>query len=160
FDLPRHATLGFGIKAGIATHREKYDWEMLAVIAAREANDATLRNRYDSVFNADGPGTIRIDQSIDNSAPTGGIQFIRNFAVGETNGTVELRSGVELNLGELVYLRAGSIEYLDENVATNGIGICLSGFLKTLDYIEPGLVSEGILSYPLKHMDIRFDYAH
>lgn len=162
YPLPREATLGLSVRLGVISHTEQYDWEYISLIAVREANDLLARwPPQDTTFGVNGPGTFVVnDPHPEYEGLTGAIQFFKNVIMGQSNGKVEIRNGLQVNLGDVLYIRAGSIENAMESVSTSGFGLHVSGMLKLIDQFNPSWVSEGACKFLFKHVDIQFDYAH
>ena len=158
--FPRNATMGLGVKLGMTSHSRIQDWELVSLTAAREANDLLVSwHNQDTTWSADGQY-----YTIDPSYPVydgigGSIQVANNLLLGKNNGKVEIRSGLQLNLGEILFLRLGSIEHGVETMSTSGFGIHLAGVWQLLGRADPDLLDGGILGFLGYHFDLQFDYA-
>jgi hypothetical protein len=102
---------------------------------------------------------------IDPGAPpqyksgTGAIQFFNNVILGEGNNRVTLRKGWQLNLGEILSLRGGSVNGSSESYGTDGWGIRLGGLLKLMDEVFPSFADNRLPVFILNHIDLRYDHA-
>ncbi|GEM_PF-4704106 len=160
--FPRNATLGLGFQLGVVSHQDKYNWTPISLTAVREANDLLVRFvGGDTLFNVAGPGTYRVtDTYPEYQGLTGAIQFFKNVIMGQGNGKVEIRNGLQLKLFEALALRRGWIENGTTSTSTYGFGLQLSGFLKFIDSYVSSFTENGPLSFAVKHLDLQFDYAH
>jgi hypothetical protein len=155
--LPRNAMLGLSYKAGFTVPLPTTSWEVFSFTLAREAEDI-LVERFPAVVDSN-------YVVIDPGAPpqyksgTGAIQFFNNVVLGEGNTRVTLRKGWQLNLGEILSLRGGSVNGSSESYATDGWGLRLGGLLKLIDQAIPSFADSPFPMFILHHIDLRYDHA-
>jgi len=138
--LPREAALGWNIEAGFKSNIMDRSWEWISFTLLRQAN-ASLVNS--SVY----------------SRGLGNFQVYDNIIAGKPTGVIAAQKGWQLQLGEFIYFREGSVTdpgYL--SYTTFGWGVRLNGLATTLIFLH-GLETNGILSFFLNHLDVRYEYS-
>jgi hypothetical protein len=155
--LPRSARLGLSYKAGVTRRGPAANWELFSFTLAREAEDL-LVERFPAPTDSFGNtiGDPPPPQYVDGN---GAIQFVKNVVLGEGNGRVTLRKGWQLNVGELFFLRGGSVTGRGIEYTTSGFGVHLGGVLKLFDNLIPAFSSTPFMGFVVSHIDIRYDHA-
>jgi hypothetical protein len=144
--LPRCVTVGLGVELGLATNVHGRSVKAFTILLAREAEDLL-------VFRTSGGGS-------GYQSGLGDIAFYRNVILGKVRDEdrASVHSGLEIGLGEFVYVRAGSFSespnFGNRNYTTIGFGIRTGGLFKFIPATEGSFVD-----FMAKHVDLVFDYA-
>jgi len=140
--FPRTARTGIALSGGVSMGRNT-DWEILSAAWSREAEDIlVIRNEtgqweYQSGF--------------------GDIQFGNNVIQGEKTANVSLRSGWQVQVGEIFTYRSGSVRtYIDYETA--GYTIQLAGILKGITELLES-TPPAWLGFARDHVDIQYHSA-
>ena len=155
--LPRNAMLGLSYKAGLTHRGRAANWEVFSFTFAREAEDLLVR-RFPAPTDSLG-NTIGSPPPPQYADGSGAVQFVKNVVLGEGNGRATLRKGWQLNLGELIFVRGGSVTGRGVEYATSGFGVHLGGVLKLFDAVSSSFSSSPFMGFVVSHIDIRYDHA-
>jgi hypothetical protein len=155
--LPRYAMIGMSCKAGLVLPIGSAKWEVISLTLARQVEDV-LVERFAEVVDSNGNVVAYAPRPRCNSG-LGSIQFFNNLLLGEGNSHVTLRKGWQLNLGEFVSLRGGSVHGKTDSYSTDGWGLQLRGLLKLLDEVSPEFSDSPLPMFVLNHVDLRYDHA-
>src|SRR5204863_2873429 len=141
---------GMSWKLGLVSERISRPWEIFSFTLAREADDILVRHfpaPTDSLgfLIGDPPPAQYLDG-------TGDIRFWHNIVLGESNDNVQLHKGWQLNLGEIVYIRGGSLEAPGLNYSTSGFGFRTQGIFKLVESLNGSEPSSPILNFVANHL--------
>ena len=154
--LPRTATLGLSWKFGLVTHAASHDWEVVSFTLAREAEDVLVK-RFPAQI--DTMGNIISNPTFQYQDGAGDIQFFKNVIMGEGNDDVTLHKGWQLNVGEILYIRGGSVNGTGLVYLTDGFGLRLSGVFRLIETLDRTATSSPFFQFITSHIDLRFDHA-
>jgi hypothetical protein len=149
--------IGMSCKAGLVLPIGSAKWEVISLTLARQVEDV-LVERFAEVVDSNGNVVAYAPRPRCNSG-LGSIQFFNNLLLGEGNSHVTLRKGWQLNLGEFVSLRGGSVHGKTDSYSTDGWGLQLRGLLKLLDEVSPEFSDSPLPMFVLNHVDLRYDHA-
>jgi len=154
--LPRYARIGIGIDLGFVYETENVKLRPVSFKWTREANDI-LVHRPGSL------SSIAIEPGWKYRGGLGDINFFDEVIIGKTNPETIMKSGWELGILGVFYIRAGRFEedYLrgNRNFNTQGIGIRFAGIIESLKQNEKFFSGNRILDFLLHHVDIRYHYS-
>ena len=155
--LPRAAMLGLSYKVGLTVASSSGTWEVFSVTLAREAEDV-LVERFPTPRDSTGAsiGEPPAPQYLDGS---GAIQFFNNVVLGAGNARITLRKGWQINLGNFVLLRGGSVQGRGESYKTSGYGLRLNGLLQLLWAFSPEFAKSPVAKFIITHVDFCYDHA-
>ncbi len=171
--LPGEADLGWNIELGLKTRVDGHKWRWVSFTFLREADaslfslDSTmasvpLRIRFpNSNYNyyytyKKGLGGFHLYDNLIAGKPTA----FENFVYGETAGNIGIRKGAQLELGQFIYLREGSVTEAGlPTYTTYGWGLRLNGLVKTLLFIHLLNQNNGMTELLLDHFNLEFDYS-
>lgn len=144
--LPRTATAGLGIEAGLMGKSGNSDWKLVSFRLARQADDI-LVVRYED-------GTFEYQSGL------GDIGFSDNVVLGHTNDKVTMRRGWQVEVAEVLCLRGGSVESPKRSYTTSGYSISLGGLMKLVNLIVAGPgAQESWIGFVADHCDLQFHTA-
>jgi len=143
--LPRQAALGVGVQVGLMSHVLSEDWRIFELKLSREADDLLVKRL------SDGGWTY--------VSGLGGVGFLENVIGGKQTGDVIVRRGWEVQAGEILSVRGGSVTQAAYNYSTSGFSIRLDGVLKLLSYAGSPEIRGGFLGFLIDFIDIRYDHA-
>jgi hypothetical protein len=143
--LPRTATLGLGVEAGISAMAGKTNWRMISLSLARQAEDILVTSHDDGTFTYKGG--------------VGDISIGENFFVGGVTGNVLVRTGLELGAAEFLYIRVGSVKGNFYDYSTSGYSVCLGGLIRLLQYASPEIAGTTWLAFIGDHFDLQYQSA-
>jgi hypothetical protein len=147
--LPRMARAGIGLTIGFRYDRDDISWTPFSFKWTVEANDLCVST--DSM----GIGTYK--------SGLGDINFFKEVILGKTNKETDKLKGWELNFAETVYIYGGSFSedprHGNRNFKTDGYAVNLSGILKTLAVIQPGIFENHFMKYLLNHIGIKYNQS-
>ncbi len=142
--LPRKANVGSSVIAGIRLHEQGFSVDLFSFTLAREAEQVLVNRSAGSWTYITGFGDISL---------------LKNVIGGRSSGSVGTRKGWQIELGEFVSVRQGSINIPGLQVSTSGYGVRLSGVLKGIQLLT-GKETEGTwLGWLLRSVDLRYDHA-
>ncbi|MBI4547864.1 MAG: hypothetical protein HY707_07790 [Ignavibacteriae bacterium] len=155
--LPRNATLGLNYTVGLNLRTPSATWEVFSATLAREADDILVQ-RLPSPRDSLGfiIGNPPPPQYVDG---TGAIEFMNNVVLGKGNIHATVHKGWQINLGELIAIRGGSVRGRGVSYTTSGYGLRLSGLMKLLDAVSASFSSSPVAVFVLSHFDVHFDHA-
>jgi hypothetical protein len=141
--LPRCATLGLSVETGVVSKALSSDWKILSLTWAREVQDLLVKR--------DADGQIQYQGWFGNIKP------FDNLILGNWGGNIQLRKGWQVEIGEIVSVRGGSLSGSDLMIyGTDGYTIRLSGFLKFLEAVARSVVAETWLGFVRDHVDVQY----
>jgi hypothetical protein len=143
--LPRTAAIGTYIELGTIVTTLNPGWKPLSFMIVREAEDI-LVHRMDN-------GTWEYTTGL------GDIQFSENVLLGKAAPNVGLRRGWQLQVGEMMYLRGGSVDSPGLQYETSGYTLRLGGLFKMLMIIAPGLRDEEWFRILADVLDLQYTSA-
>ncbi len=155
--LPRKATLGGSFEIGLVSTAALEKWKIVSLTMAREADDI-LVNRFPTTFDSNGVPTFP-QPPFEYQGGTGDIDFFNNVILGEWNGKVFLHKGWQINLGEILYIRGGSVEAPGLRYSTSGFGFRLHGVFNLIEALDKSEISSSVLSFVANHIDLQFDHS-
>jgi hypothetical protein len=127
--LPRQAAIGTYFEVGTISTVINPGWKPLSFMIVREAEDI-LVNRRDN-------GTWEYTTGL------GDIRFIDNVLLGKASPTIGLRRGWQLQVGEALYIRGGSVDSPGLQYETSGYTLRLGGIFKMIMVISPEMRESG-----------------
>jgi hypothetical protein len=143
--LPRKAAIGMYIEAGAVSNAFTPDWKPLSFMLVRETEDV-LVTRFDD-------GTWKYQTGL------GDIKFIDNLVLGEYSPKVWMRRGWQVQAGEIVYVRGGSIDAPGLKYQTSGYTLRLGGVFKLIMALSPEARETGWLRVMADVLDLQFTSA-
>ena len=143
--LPRTASLGAGIEAGIVSTLVPDGWKLLSGGLYREAGDILVLRH--------GPGG-----TWEYTGGVGDVDFIDNVIAGKPGSTITQRKGWQIDVGEFLLFRGGSVHEPYAEYTTTGFGLKLGGLLKALSAFA--LEKKGTWAdYLMENLDLRYDWS-
>lgn len=146
--LPRKAAVGMNIEFGLTSKAVSSGWKIVSLLIAREVEDILVRRFRDGRFDR-----------FEYTTAFGDIRFYRNLILGQWGGEVTLRKGWQLNVGEFLYIRGGSIASPGLEHSTSGFGLRLGGVMKLMEFLSPRIAEVPVLGFIAKHIDIQYDQS-
>ena len=140
--FPRTARTGIALRGGVRIGRET-DWEIISAAWSREAEDLLVTKKQN--------GTWEYQSGL------GDIQFGENVIQGRSNDDVTLRSGWQVQLGEIFTYRNGSVKAYN-TYDTRGYTVQLAGFLKGITGML-GREAPEWLTFARDHVDMQYHSA-
>jgi len=154
--LPRNATLGLSYKAGLRLNGAISTWEIFSATLAHEVDDILVQRTPRVV---DSLGYTISEPSAQYVDGSGAIKFIDNVVLGEGSTHATMRKGWELNFGEVLAIRGGSVRGKGVSYTTSGFGVRIGGIFKMLDVVSTSFSSAPVAKLILQHLDLRYDHA-
>jgi hypothetical protein len=145
--LPRTAITSLGIGAELTYPlREIGPWKIFSVSASTQASDVLVKRH------PNGASEYKLN-------PLGDIGFVHDIVLGGANGKIVRDYGYEIELLDLIYVRAGDHRDRLGNVFyhTSGFGFRLTGVFKAMTWGDPVFGSQSGVAAVLRHLDIEFD---
>ncbi len=140
--LPRQATLGVGVEAGVVSTLIPGGWKLIGAALVREASDLLVLRHSDGTWEYQGW--------------FGEIRFIDDVVLGKTAANVTQRKGWQIDIAEVFSLRGGSVTGPFNGTTTSGFGVRLGGLLKFLSAV--GVEDNApLLAFFRENVDLRFD---
>jgi len=140
--FPRTARTGIALSGGVSMGRNA-DWEILSAAWSREAEDILVTRNEAGQW--------------EYQSGLGDIQFGNNVIQGEKTANVSLRSGWQVQVGEIFTYRSGSVRtYIDYETA--GYTIQLAGILKGITELLES-TPPAWLGFARDHVDIQYHSA-
>ena len=140
--FPRTARTGIALSGGVSVGRNT-DWEILTAAWSREAEDILVIRKENGQW--------------EYQSGFGDIQFGNNVIQGKKTENVSLRSGWQVQVGEIFTYRSGSVKtYIDYE--TSGYTIQLAGILKGITELLEG-TPPAWLAFARDHIDIQYHSA-
>jgi len=133
--LSSKVAMGVDIELGLAWRTEERDWVLASFAVGREAEDWS----HD-------PGS-------------GDIGFWENVILGKTPENADLRRGWQVQFGELISIRGGSVDPRGQWIPvykTSGFSVKTGGLMKLLGLVSPGLRQESWFHFIEGHIDIQY----
>jgi len=141
--LPRNATLGLSLEAGLTSTALTHDWKVVSFTWARQAEDVLVKRYPNGSFKYQGW--------------LGEIEPFKNIFFGKSEGKVTVRRGWQLQVAEILVVRGGSFSGPGYLIAeTNGYTIALNGLFKLLEAVSPSSVSGTWIKFLSEHVDLQF----
>ncbi len=169
--LPEEADLGWNIELGLKTRVQNHQWKWVSFTFVREADaslislDSTLSiqssSPSDSVFNYSyakrkGFGGFQVYKNLIAGKPT----ELDGFTYGRPAGNIGVVKGAQIQLGQFIYLREGSVTEAGlPTYTTYGWGAKLDGLVKTLLFMHCISPGNEIAKLLLDHFNLEFDYS-
>jgi hypothetical protein len=147
--LPRMARAGIGFTFGLQYDQKNITWTPFSFKWTVEANDLCVK------YNSSGLPVYQ--------PGLGDINFFKEVILGKTNKETDKLKGWELNFAETVYIYGG--RFLEDpdrgnrNFKTDGYAVSLSGILKTIAVIQPGILENKVMKYLLNHIGIKYNQS-
>jgi hypothetical protein len=147
--LPRKARLGLGLEAALETRAGASDWKIISASIVRQAETDLWHRRTD--------GTV-----LPYDAGAGAINFLQNVIGGKFTDKVWVRKGWQLEVGECVILRGGSVGVGESEVSsmleyqTRGYSLSLGGLVRLLEYASPTTARISWLAFIGDHLDLQY----
>jgi len=156
--LPRTARAGVGVALGLAFSEDSIEWKPVSFDWTRESNDL-LVVLYPPP--TDTNGTIIGDPPpADYRGGFGDIHFVDDVILGKSNPDVTIKTGWQIELGEIVTIRAGRLvrptSYWNEAVETSGYTLRLAGVFRILRLLDFRPEAGGVLAVVMDHFDLRY----
>lgn len=152
--VPRSATLGLNLKLGLRTTVRDKEWNLFSVTLAREAEEVLIDfNRF-----SQNPFSANYMSGL------GEIEPFNNLVLGRENGYVDVRSGWQVQFGELIYVRGGSdgggwTYIINGAYHTFGVGAASSGLIKLLGFFHIVNFQKGPFAFVVDHLDLQYNYS-
>lgn len=121
--LPRTAALGAYVEVGTIATTLNPGWKPLSFMLVREAEDILVTRRDNGTW--------------EYRTGLGDIQFFENVLLGKAAPNAGLRRGWQLQVGEMMYLRGGSVDSPGLQYETSGYTLRLGGLFKMIMMISP-----------------------
>lgn len=164
--LLRETVFGVNLEAGIETRNRGLPFRLISVLLAREADEPLLRGNFIEAFG------FMYGNTVNTSRPTY-FKSYENLILGTSDGKVGIRSGLQIEAAEFLYLRYGSMKGLDaypspwyNSSSTFGWGVRLDGLLRLLSMVKVGTYTQisridvpPVLSCIVRHVNLEFDYS-
>lgn len=154
--LPRYARIGIGVDLGFVYETEKLKLRPVSFKWTREANDI-LVHRPGSL------SSVAIEPGWKYRGGLGDINFFDEVILGKTNPETIMKSGWELGILGVFYIRGGRFEEDqlrgNRNFSTQGIGIRFAGIIEVFKLNDEAFSGNRILDFLLHHVDIRYHYS-
>jgi len=146
--LPRTARLAHNINLSFRLHSEAINIKLLNLSYSIDAVDILVqKSPWDSVTSA---------SKFDYQGLLGDIKPLKTLFLGKGDNHVLVRKGLEIELGEILYLSWGGFDgVLYPNMNTSGFGLKLTGLLKISNMLFPGT----IISQLINKVDIQYNKA-
>jgi len=142
--LPRTASLGAGIEAGIVSTLVPDGWRLLSGGLYREAGDLLVKRHTDGTWEYTGG--------------VGDVDFIDNVIAGRPGGTITQRKGWQIDVAEFLSFRGGSVHEPYAEYTTRGFALKLRGLLKALSAFA--LEKKGTwVDFLMENLDLRYDWS-
>ena len=161
--LFRQADLGINLDLGFESTFDGQPWKILSVTIAREADEPLLCP--DSTLAVYTVGTNQPDSVYTyTNVYTNSPRYFNpyaNFISGSSQGKVGIRTGGQVQFAEFLYVRLGATAgpYIG-GTSTYGYGLRLKGLLRLLAVLQlTPHAQDSFLSFLMKHVDLRYDYA-
>ncbi len=155
---PRYARAGVGIELGFAYAKDQTDWRPVFFSWTRESNDL-LVVRYPAPTDSNG-------NPFGDPPPPGyregfgDIRFIDDLILGKSNPDAIIKTGWQIDFGEVVSFRGGTYDASDRSggrlFTTSGYTIRLAGMFKILNLLDVRAESGSILATIMDHIDVRY----
>jgi hypothetical protein len=127
--LPRNAAIGTYIEVGTISTVINPGWKPLSFMIVREAEDILVNRRNNGTW--------------EYTTGLGDIRFIDNVLLGKASPTIGLRRGWQLQVGEALYIRGGSVDSPGLQYETSGYTLRLGGVFKMIMVISPEMRESG-----------------
>ncbi len=153
---PRQAIVGLNFQFGLRTHLQSHEWAVFSFTWARQAEDLLY------TYNPDIPPlwTSSYAHFIYKTG-IGDLKPFQNLILGRTYSQIGLRTGWQLQAGELLYIRGGRYRAIGfVGNSSIGFGLRLDGLVKILAaYDLVDIDRPGIYSFIVDHLDLQYDYS-
>ncbi len=157
--LPREAALGWNIVLGFNSRVDNHKWKWFSFTWVRESGAALLT--LDSSVYID-PHSYDTTYSYVNryESGLGSFRIYDNLIAGKSTGEVNVLKGWQVQIGQIFYLRGGSVtDVRRPTYTTFGWGANSAGIVKALLFLRMLNPGAGITNFLLDHLDLRFDYS-
>jgi hypothetical protein len=143
--LPRTAAIGAYIELGTIVTTLTPGWKPMSFMIVREAEDILVTRRDNGTW--------------EYRTGLGDIQFSENVLLGKAAPNVGLRRGWQLQVGEMMYLRGGSVDSPGLQYETSGYTLRLGGMFKMIMIISPELRNEEWFRILADVLDLQYTSA-
>lgn len=140
--LPRTAKLGLALEAGATAKAGSSVWKLASASLVRQAEDILVTRHGDGTF--------------EYQSGVGEINFVQNVIEGRYPNHVLVRKGWELQVGECLFLRGGSVHGMGFNYETSGYSIALGGLVRMLEFASPDLAQTSWIAFLGDHLDLQY----
>ncbi len=171
--LPAEADLGWNAELGLEMQLDHHEWRWISFTFVREA-DASLisldstaapiplpvrlpNSTYDYYYSyRKGLGDFHLFDNLVAGVPTAFDSFI----YGRPAGNIGVLKGAQLELGQFIYLREGSVAEAGlPTYTTYGWGVKLDGLVKTLLFLHWLSPDGAFTRMLLDHFNFEYDYS-
>jgi hypothetical protein len=143
--LPRKAAVGLYLEAGALSSAFNSTWKPLSFMIVRETEDI-LVTRFDT-------GSWKYQDGL------GDIKFVDNLILGKYSPNVLTRRGWQVQAGEMVYVRGGSVEGPGLKYETSGYTLRLGGVFKIIMFLSPEARGAGWFRIMADVLDFQYTSA-
>jgi hypothetical protein len=143
--LPRKAAVGMYIEAGAVSNALNSAWKPFSFMIVREAEDILVTRFAD--------GSWKYQEGI------GDIKFVDNLIQGKYSPTVTARRGWQVQAGEIVYVRGGTVDGPGLKYETSGYTIRLGGIFKIVMLLSPEARESGWFRILADVLDFQYTSA-
>ncbi len=156
--LPKQSALGLDLEVGLKTEVANHLWRLISLRILRQANANMVSEDSSLAVNQEGDTSITFRDSYRRGF--GNFLFSRNLIVGRPGGVVGISKGWQIGLGQLIYLRDGSVTNPGyPTYTTFGWGASTKGLIRLLVFVHWLYPSQSLTQFLLTHFDLEFDYS-
>jgi hypothetical protein len=144
--LPRKAALGLSVEAGVVYSGFDPAWKPVSYMLVHEAEDILVKRANNGVWSY--------------QEGLGDIGFMDHVIAGKTSPDVWVRKGWQVQAGEMVYIRGGSVHAPGLNYETSGYTLRLGGIFKVIMLLSPEAREAGWFRFLASVLDLQYTSAH
>jgi hypothetical protein len=156
--LPRQAVLGLNFEFGVDSRFDGLPWKILSIVFAREADEPLMR--LDSTLDVMNGDSVFYYNNVYTNSPRY-INLYKNFILGNSEGKVGVRTGIQVQTAEFLYVRFGATAGPNlKDIPSFGIGVRLKGLLRLIYFIDGNQRPQSeFISFIMNHIDLQYDYS-
>ncbi len=161
---PEQADLGWNVELGLKTRVLHHEWKWLSFTLMREADASLIFTSIDSTSNGyytyyarrKGLGCFQIYRNLIAGRPTA----LDDYPSTRPAGDIAVLKGAQLELGQFIYLREGSVTEAGlPTYTTYGWGAKLDGLVRTLLFVHWLSKKDEIAELLLDHFNLEFNVS-
>jgi hypothetical protein len=156
--LPRYARIGMGLEAGFEYELDNVTLKPISLTLTREANDILVKRLPPRTWES-----VVTHPDWEYRSGMGDINFFDEIILGKTNPETIMKTGWELGVLEIVYVRGGRFREAyhrgNRNFTTSGYSVRFGGIAKLLRSTDATPANNGVMEFILNHLDIRYNYS-